>query len=205
MLTQKSIAYALSNVKTDGSSWLVQNKFREYNDKKLILIDSLKFDYEWDRISSDDKVIFVLKDWRDNTSDWELILRNNDVAMFPKVLDDMKSVYISEVIKEYCEDVTRLSYCSVKDYEGKGKLYHDALVRVKSAYGVFRLRCVIGDNLLKMLRRHLKVSEYEFTVEYGLSLHDDPCFCDDLLVEMLVTGHLVGGVRSYKIEREYFS
>ena len=204
MLTQKSIAYALSNVKTDGSSWLVQNKFREYSDKKLVLIDSLKFDYCWDRISSDDEIIRQLRVWRDTTDDWEVILRTSDVAMFPKVLDGMKSVYMSEVIKEYCEDVTRLSYCSATDYKGRGALYHDALVRVKSAYGVFRLRCVIGDNMLKMLRRHLKVTEYDFTVEYGLSLHDDPCFCDDLLIEMLVTGHLVGGVRSYKIEREYF-
>lgn len=204
MLTQKSIAYALSNVKTDGSSWLVQNKFREYNDKKLVLIDSLKFDYAWERISSDEEVICQLRVWRDTTDDWEEILRANDVAMFPSILNGMKSMYMSEVIKEYCEDVTRLSYCSVNDYQGKGALYHDALVRVKSAYGVFRLRCVIGDNMLKMLRRHLKVTEYDFTVEYGLSLHDDSCFCDDLLIEMLVTGHLVGGVRSYKIEREYF-
>lgn len=204
VLTQEGIARALASVSFDGSSWLVPNKFYEYRERKLLLLDSLRFDYGWERISSDDGVIGELREWRDSTADWERILVDNDVAMFPPVLSGMKSVFMGEVIKEFCEDVTRLSYCSVTDYRGCGGLYHDALVRVKSAYGVFRLRCVIGDELLKLLRRHLNVSEEDFTVEYGLGLCEDSCFVDDLLVEMCVVGRLRGVVRSFRIEREFY-
>ena len=89
-------------------------------------------------------------------------------------------------------------------FDDRDGLYERSLRSYKAEYGVFRFRCVVGDNLLRLLRRHLQVSEYEFESVYGEGLFYDHDFCDDLLVEMLVTGHLRGAVRSYKIEREYY-
>lgn len=201
-LSSEAIGRGLEHLHLDGSSWLVCNWHREYADLKFDLVDSIRYNYAWHRVTSNHDAVQSLLEWVDITPDWERIIDEDDVAMFPPVLDKLKSFYLVNVDKDFCEDVTRLSYiCMSGDVS---ELYHRSLSSCRAEYGVFRFRAWVGDNLFKSLRRHLQVTLDEFTNVYGESLLDDPDCCDELLVEMLVTGHLRGAVRSYKIEKEYY-
>ena len=204
MLDSEAIARSLENVHTDGSSWLVKNQSRDYFDFKKELIHALKYETYWNHISKDKEWISALREWRDNTPDWEHILESNDVAMYPECLHNFKKTFLCLIEKEHCEDITRLSYMSRFNMDGNSSAYHNALLRCKSDYGVFRLRCNIGDNLYKQLRRHLNITDEDFEDVYGLALYEEPDCCDDLLIEMLTEGHLSGAIRSYKIENEYY-
>lgn len=201
-LSSEAIGRSLENVHLDGSSWLVSNWHREYADLKFDLADSIRYNYAWHRVTEDPLVVSVLLEWASVTPDWERIISEDDVAMFPPVLSRLKSFYLVNVDKDFCEAVTRLSYMSC--FGEFPELYHRNLQFCRAEYGVFRFRSVVGDNLFRSLRRHLQMSLDEFESVYGEALLDDPDCCDDLLVEMLVTGHLRGAVRAYKIEREYY-
>lgn len=201
ILTGEAIGNSLGNLK---DSWLVHDPARDYQDIKYDLVDCLTYDYGWERISSDQDNIIRLKNWRDTTSNWRSILESDDVAMFPDCLRSLKENYMLMYDKDFCETVNRMSYCALVDKDGMGVVYRRNLERYKAEYGVFRFRCVIGFNLFKVLRRHLQVSLEDFTAVYGMGLYSDPCFCDELLVELLVEGRLAGSVRAFKIEREYY-
>ena len=203
-LTPEGIARMLSNIPMDGSSWLIPNWRYTYRHMKYDLINTLKYDVGWQKISSNTEAIKQIKEWRDTTSNWQKIIETDDVAMFPLCLKKMKQYYMVNMDKEYCETVNRLSWQAKKNHHGNGQLYHRILNDFKAEYGVFRFRCVIGDNLYKVLRRHLVVTDDEFTSTYGNRLLDDSDCCDELLIEMLVRGRLSGAVRSYKIEGEFF-
>lgn len=201
ILTGEAIANSLENI---HDSWLIHDPVRDYHDLKYDLLDCLSYDYGWERISSDTDKISELKKWRDTTSNWKSIIDSDDVAMFPDCLKLLKREYMLMFDKDFCETVNRMSYCSLVDFKGMGELYRRNLESFKAEYGVFRFRCVIGFNLFKILRRHLRMTLDDFTNVYGNGLYDDPCFCDELLVELLVEGRLAGSVRAYKIEREYY-
>ena len=200
--TSEAIGEALGSVHLDGSSWLVDNWHRTYHDVVVTLVDCILHDYGWSRVTNNLEIVNELMEWVNATTDWRRIIEGNDVAMFPKVLFELKRFLLVNMDKEFCETVTRLSYQAVS--EVNGELYHRSLQSCKAEYGVFRFRCVVGENLLKQLRRHLQVSESEFQDVYGECLLEDVDCCDELLIEMLVSGHLRGAVRSYKIEGEYY-
>ena len=200
-LSSEAIGRGLESIHLDGSSWLVCNWHREYADLKFDLLDSIQYNYAWHRVTGDLDAVDSLLEWVDVTPDWERIISEDDVAMFPSVLDRLKSFYLVNVDKDFCEDVSRLSYIV---HCGGGELYCRSLSSCRAEYGVFRFRAWVGDNLFRSLRRHLQVTLEEFTSVYGEALLDDHDCCDELLVEMLVTGHLRGAVRSYKIEGEYY-
>ena len=202
VLTPEAIARSLSSL--GDNSWLIPNPRREYHEIKYELIDCLRYDYGWERISSDQDKILELKEWRDSMPDWEKIIRNDDVAMFPPCLKPLKQMFMIIYEKDYCETINCMSWNSLQNKNGMGHVYRRNLEAYKADYGVYRFRCVVGDNMLKLLLRHLRMTLDDFVAVYGPGLHDDHCFCDELLVELLVSGHLRGGVRSYKIEREYY-
>lgn len=201
VLTPEAIAKALDNIPRDGSSWLIPNRLYEYHRVIDDIIFALTYDTGWEKVSSNQEKIRQLKEWKDGVPDWEAILKRSDVAMFPPCLLKLKRCFMVEYEMDYCETVNRLSWLAVHD--DNGVWYHNILEGYRAEYGVFRFRCVVGDNLFKLLRRHLRCTLDEFESVYGPGLHDDHCFCDDLLIEMLVSGHLRGAVRAYKIEREY--
>lgn len=203
-LTPEEIGNSLANLSLDGSSWLVDNPMREYHEIINDLIFCLNYDIGWDKISSDMIKINELKQWKEEVSTWERILKSNDVAMYPPCLWKVKSMFLIIMDKDYCETINRLSWCSITDFHGLGDLYHRRLVMYKAEYGVFRFRNIIGDNMLKALRKHLNITEEDFEAVYGLSLHEDINSCDEMLVEMLVKGRLNGAIRNYKIENEYY-
>ena len=205
MMSAEAIAKSLEHIALDGSNWLVQNPRKEYLTLRDNIIIALKYNTakSWDKVTKNKQLISDLKQWRDNTSTWETILEHNDVAMFPPCLKNLKSRFQCIMDKEYCEAVNRLSYTVVTDEASS--LYHKSLISYREEYGVFRFRNVVGDNMFKALRRHLNVTRDDFTSMYGLALHDDLCACDELLIEMLVSGRLSGAIRSYKIEKEYSS
>lgn len=184
------------------NSWLLPNPTRDFRDMKLDLVNCIEFDSGWERVSSDVDLILELKEWVSVTPDWKDIILRNDVAMFPVCLAGLKSVFMCNVDKVFCENVSRLSFAAVNDVEGV--VFHRLLMDYRAEYGVFRFRCVVGDVLFKALRRHLRVSLEEFTGVYGLGLFYDDCFCDDLLVELLVVGRLRGPVRGYKLDGEFY-
>jgi len=198
-----AIAKALCSVHLDGSSWLVDTWSRRYNELQITLVDCIQYNYGWHRITDNPDVIDEIIGWAEETPDWRRIIESSDVAMFPPILKELKRYLMVNTDKDFCEAVNRLSYQAVHNKE-MGDFYHKQLQSCKAEYGVFRFRCVIGDNLFKLLRRHLQVTEYEFETVYGECLLADPDCCDELLIEMLVSGHLRGAVRSYKIEREYY-
>ena len=199
--SSESIGEALGNVHLDGSSWLVNNWHYQYRDLIINLVDCISYDYGWQRVTDNLELVDELMSWVDSTPDWKCIIESGDVAMFPPVLDKVKHFLMVNTDKEFCETINQLSYqAKVTNSE----FYHKQLQSCRAEYGVFRFRCVIGDNLFKLLRRHLQVTEFEFQNVYGECLLDDPDSCDELLIEMLVTGHLRGSVRSYKIEEEYY-
>ena len=201
VLTGEAIGRSLADIK---DSWLLPNLQREYHDIKYELIDCLRFDVGWERISSDLLKINELKEWRDCTGDWEHIIRCDDVAMFPACLSGLKSMFMIMHERDFCETVNCMSWKSLINHKGNGSLYRRNLESYIAGYGVFRFRCMVGDRLLKLLLRHLRMSLDDFEAVYGYGLFLDHDCCDDLLVELLVTGHLRGGVRSFKIEREYY-
>ena len=207
MMTAKAIAKSLEKIPLDGSNWLIPNEKKEYLQLRDNLITALKYNTKksWDKVTKNNQLITDLNEWKNNTSTWESILEHNDVAMFPPCLDDLKIKFQCIMDKKYCEGVNRLSYTVVHESGGTGLLYHKSLISLREEYGVFRFRNTVGDNMFKALRRHLNVTRDDFTSMYGLALHDDPCACDELLIEMLVSGRLSGAIRSYKIEREYSS
>jgi len=200
--TSEAIGQALGSVHLDGSSWLVNNWRRDYRDLKFFLVDCIRYNHGWDRVTSKPEAVGKLLEWVKVTPDWERIIRDDDVAMFPPVLRRFKVFLMVNMDKEFCESVNRLSYLAVNGENRE--LYHRSLQSLRASYGVFRFRCVIGDNLFKVLRRHLQVSLDEFESVYGEALLEDLDCCDELLIEMLVSGRLRGSVRSYKIEREYY-
>ena len=199
-MSPESIARSLEHLRLDGSSWLINNWQKEWRILKYDLIQAIKYDCNWQKISSNKQAIDELKRWASEVPTWETIINTNDIAMFPKCLKQLKRLYLCQMDKEYCETVTRLSYAASKDNE----LYHRALQSYRAEYGVFRLCSVIGYNLYNQLRRHLQVSDEEFTATYGERLLDDLSCCDEMIIEMLVNGRLTGAVRSYKIEAEFF-
>lgn len=200
-MTPESIAKSLENIHQDGSSWLINNWQKEWRDIKFDLIQSIKYNTSWHKISSNTQAIADLKQWAEEVPTWETIISTNDVAMFPVCLKPLKVFYLVHMDKEYCESVNRLSYQAVVK---QSELYHRVLQRYKAEYGVFRLCSVIGHNMYKQLRRHLNITDDEFIDTYGERLLADPCCCDELLIEMLVNGRLTGVIRNYKIETELF-
>lgn len=202
LLSCEAIGRGLGSIHLDGSSWMIHNWHRDYADLKFDLIDSIKYNYAWHRITEDQEFVCKVLEWAESTSDWERILEEDDVAMFPPILNSLKSFYLVNVDKDFCETVSQLSYNVL--FGECSELYHRSLQSCKAEYGVFRFRAVIGDNLFKLLCRHLQVSVDEFTTVYGEALLYDHDCCDELLIEMLVTGHLYGSVRAYKIEKEYW-
>ena len=198
-MSPESIARSLEHLRLDGSSWLIDNWQKEWRILKYDLIQAIKYDCNWQKISSNKKAIAEVKKWASEVTTWETIIITNDVAMFPKCLRQLKRLYLTHMDKEYCETVTRLSYNAQEN-----ELYHRALQSYRAEYGVFRLCSIIGYNLYNQLRRHLQVSDEEFTATYGERLLDDLSCCDEMIIEMLVNGRLTGAVRSYKIEAEFF-
>ena len=199
-LNVEAIGNSLENIK---DTIYFPDWHRDYNKIKNNLLYCLDYDVYWDYIPFDRD---ELLEWKNEVSTWRTILEDNDVAMYPPCLHSLKEMFICEYDKEFCEDITRMSYCVMVEHnKNRHDMFKRSLDDYRMDYGVFRLRCVIGDNLLKLLRRHLRVNSEDFMNVYGLGLCEDLDCCDDLLIEMLVTGHLRGGVRSYKIESEYYS
>ena len=203
MITSEEIGRSLENI--NNNSWLLPVDWKtEYRMIKQDIIDCLMWDVGWERITTDTDKIKELKEWKESQPNWEQIIKNNDVAMFPNCLSKVKSMFLVNIDKEYCESVSRLSYEASIDDNGIGEKYHQILEEFKAEYGVFRFRAIVGDNMFMMLRRHLQISEEDFQNVYGLGLHDDICACDDLLINMFVEGRLTGEVRGYRIDREYY-
>jgi len=200
-LTPQAIANSLNNIPKDGSSWLIPNWHYQYRNMKFNLIQSLKYDINWNKINFV-KDIHSLQYWKNNTENWEEIIENDDVAMFPSELICLKKFYIIHTDMDCCERINQLSYNII--HSEYSEFFKKQLIDFYAEYGVFRFRCTIGENLYKMLRRHLKITHQEFQETYGVGLFFDKDCCDELLIEMLCKGRLSGAVRSYKIESDGF-
>ena len=199
-MSVQAICNSLEKIPTDGSSWLIPNWKYDYRNMKHDLIFGLKYDVTKNLYDFTDD-IDALREWRDATPSWEKIIENNDVAMYPPCLKEFKSFYMRHMDMDCCETINLLSWNAVhSDYT---TYFHNRLYDFYGEWGVYKFRCIIGDNMFKLLRKHLNVTVDEFQSVYGVGLFYDVDCCDEMLIEMFVTGRLTGGVRNYKIEKDY--
>lgn len=133
------------------------------------------------------------KEWCNTTPSAYNILDENDTALFPRCLDEVKEYYLTHLESDFQETMSDLEKTPIlKEYQGEHK----------GVYGYHLYANIVGNYIINNLCKHLNITHDEFAKTYGELLFEDTSSIDDLLGELLTTSHLVGEKRGHKIEVE---
>ena len=152
---------------TNDENW----KFNYDICKKRFIYDAI----HGNPIADNEEDFEDIKNWMEEYPNWIDILFSNDVALFPKALEDYKNTFISNMNREFNESL---------DFLHNREGFEDNYLYNLRHFGVFRFDCMVGHQMMKKVLEFLDINRHDFAEQYGESLVENINCLDDLVLEL---------------------
>ena len=98
-MSPESIAKSLEHIHLDGSSWIINNWQKEWRILKYDLINAIKYDCNWQKISSNEKAIAQVKNGQVKFQHGRLSSTPTMLQCFRNASDNLKDYIYAKWIK----------------------------------------------------------------------------------------------------------